>query len=197
MAEFFTASQIAALSATTVRCDFLIKMEFVSQTVYVWNGNTVLTTGGNTYKPLYGLGRVDGLGYGGGTSSESVTMTVDGIPDADNLILAAALSATPEADQQLCTISLQLFDSEWQPEGSPVPVFRGFMQPPRVSRSPMNGADGATQSITLVAENIYFNRSRPPHGRNTDRDQQARSPGDTFFGFVQSILYKIINYPDF
>ena len=97
----------------------------------------------------------------------------------------------------MLTIYLQLFTEDWQPSGMPIPIFRGFMQPPTVTRSAAQGAAGGTQSISLQAENIFFSRSRPPFGRNTDRDQQARSPGDKFFGFVSSLMSKTIIYPDY
>ena len=197
MADFFTADQIASLSAGTVRCDLLCTFDFASGVVRAWNGTTDLTVDGNTYKAMRGYGRIEGLGLSGGTLSEAVTLTLDGLPDMPLTFLASALAETSEVDQRMLTISLQLFDNDWQPVGVPIPLFHGFMQPPAVSRSQMHGVEGATQTITLTAENIFFGRSRPPHGRNTDRDQQARSPGDKFFGFVSSLLQKTIKYPDF
>lgn len=203
MADFFTADQLALLSASVVRCDFLVKFEFVSATLYAWNGNTPLVVDANTYQPMFGYGSIEGLGLSGGASSEAVTLSLNGLPGQSLDFLAAALADTPEVDQQLLTIYLQLFNNDdvpseaWQPVGSPIPLFRGFMQPPSVSRSPMQGEEGGTQSISVTAENIFFGRSRPPHGRNTDRDQQARHPGDKFFGFVSSLLNKVITYPDF
>ena len=197
MADFFTPAQVALLSASVVRCDFLCKFEFVSETLYAWNGNTPLVVGGNTYQPMYGYGAIDGLGLSGGASSEAVTLSLNGLPGQSLDFLAAALADTPEVDQQLLTIYLQLFTDDWQPSGTPIPIFRGFMQPPSVSRSPMQGTEGGQQSITVTAENIFYGRARPPHGRNTDRDQQARYPGDKFFGFVSSLLNKVITYPDF
>jgi hypothetical protein len=197
MAEFFTADQLSLLSATTVRCDLVCKFEFASSTEWAWNGNTDLIVGGNTYKPMRGYGRIDGLGLAAGTLSEVVTMTLDGLPDMPLDFLAKALADTEEVDQRIVTIGLQLFNNEWQPVGSPIPLFRGFTQPPVISRTPMEGAEGATQTVTITAENVFYGRSRPPHGRNTDRDQQARSPGDKFFGFVASLLSKVIRYPDF
>lgn len=198
MAEFFTADQIALLSAGAVRCDLLVKFEFASVTMYAWNGSTeLLALDGNTYLPMHGFGQIDGLGLNGGSASEAVTLSLDGLPGQELDILSRALSDTPDVDQQMLTIYLQLFTDDWQPSGMPIPLFRGFMQPPSVSRSAIQGTDGATQSISLTAENIFFSRARPPHGRNTDRDQQARSPGDKFFGFVSSLVMKSIKYPDY
>lgn len=195
--DFFTPDQIAMLSASTVRCDFLVKFEFASSTMRAWNGNTELVVGGDTYLPMFGFGQIDGLGMSGGTVSENVTLSLSGLPGQALDLLSVALDDTPEVDQQMLTIFLQLFTEEWQPAGTPIPIFRGFMQPPSVSRSAMQGTEGATQSISLTAENIFYSRSRPAYGRNTDRDQQARSPGDKFFGFVASLISKTITYPDY
>jgi hypothetical protein len=195
--DFFTPDQIAMLSASTVRCDFLVKFEFASSTMRAWNGNTKLVVGGDTYLPMYGFGQIDGLGMSGGTVSENVTLSLNGLPGQALDLLSVALADTPEVDQQMLTVFLQLFTDEWQPAGTPIPIFRGFMQPPSVSRSAMQGTDGATQSISLTAENIFYSRSRPAYGRNTDRDQQARAPGDKFFGFVASLISKTITYPDY
>lgn len=198
MSQFFTAEQIALLAAATVRADFLVKFEFVAKTEFAWNGNvSLLANDGNTYLPMFGLGQIDGLGLGGGTASESVTLSLDGLPGQALDWLTQALANTADVNQQMVTIALQLFGEDWQPVGMPIPVFRGFMQPPRVSRSTMSQDQGATQSISVTAENIFFGRARPPFGRNTDRDQQARYPGDKFFGFVNSLLFKTITYPDF
>lgn len=197
MSDFFTADQLAQLTATTVRVSLLVKFDFASGAQYAWNGYTELTVGGNTYLPMCGMGQVDGLGLSTNGANDSVTVSVSGLPDQALGFLAKALEDTPLVDQQLLTVYLQLFDDEWQTVGNPIPIFWGFMQPPKVSRTAMQGTEGAVQSIEITAENAFFNRSRPPYGRYTDRDQQARSPGDKFFGFVSSILMKTITYPDF
>ncbi|MER9135110.1 hypothetical protein NKI20_02205 [Mesorhizobium sp. M0830] len=197
LSDFFTSDQLALLTASRVFCSLLVKFDFQSGAEYAWNGNTALLTGGNTYLPMHGMGTIDGLGLSGNGASDNVTVSVDGLPDQALGFLAKALEDTPSVDQQLMTIYLQLFDSEWQNVGGPLPLWWGFMQPPRVSRTEMQGTDGAVQSISIVAENAFFNRSRPSYGRFTDRDQQARSPGDKFFGFVSSILVKTVTYPDY
>lgn len=197
MSDFFTTEQLTLLTASRVYCAFLVKFDWASGPQYAWNGHTELTVNGNTYLPMRGMGNIEGLGLSGTGASDSVTISVDGLPDQALAFLAKALEDTPLIDQQLVTVYLQLFDSEWQTVGNPIPIFWGFAQPPKVSRTEMQGTEGAVQSIQIVAENAFFNRSRPPYGRYTDRDQQARSPGDKFFGFVSSILMKVVTYPDF
>jgi hypothetical protein len=198
MSDFFTDEQIATLSATTVQCTFVVKFAFASSTIYAWNGNYSLTIGANTYQPMYGMGAIDGLGYSADGSSESVTLTLSGLPEQDGTdFLAAALDGTDEVSQRVVTISLALFDDDWQPVGAPLPLFYGFMQPPKVTRTPATQTEGSVQTITVAAENIFFNRAKPPYGRNNDRDQQARSPGDKIFGFVASLVNKTVTYPDY
>lgn len=199
MSAFFSADQIALLSATTVRADFLCKFDFASGILRAWNGNTILAdVDDNEYLPMFGFGTIDGLGLAGvGTTSEAITLSMDGLPGMPLDFLAKALEDTREVDQQMVTVSLQLFNDDWQVSGSPIPIFNGFMQPPKITRSAMDTLEGAVQSVRLMAENIFFGRSRPPFGRNTDRDQQARFPGDKFFGFVASLLFTKIRYPDY
>lgn len=197
MAAFFTPEQVAEFAKRQVRLDLLVEFRFASETMRVWNGNTVLETGGNTYLPMYGYGSIEGLGMASGTASESVSFQMSGLPSQTLDFLAMALDSINEVDQRIVIVSLQLFDEEWQPLGVPAPIFWGFMQPPRISRTEMNGTEGAIQSISMTAENAFFNRSRPPHGRYTDRDQQARSNGDKFFQFTPSLLHKVFTYPDY
>lgn len=196
MADFFTSAQLAILTATTVRVAPLAKFEFVSETVFAWNGNYPLTVGSDTYQPMRGIGAIEGLGLSAGGTSDYVTVSLNGLPDQEPNFLALALASNDEVIQQPLTIYLLLFDADWQAVGSPIFVFSGFMQPPKVTRTPMQDAEGGVQSISVTAENVFYNRAKPANGRYTDRDQQARSPGDKFFGFVASLLAKQVKYPD-
>lgn len=195
--DFFTTDEINRLSQTTVRFALLVEMQFASETKYVWNGDFEFVSGGRTWAPMYGTGSIDGIGISSGSESESVTIGVSGLPDQAIDILAKALEENDEVDQQSVRIYLQFFDGGWQPVGAPLGLWWGFMQPPEVTRTAMEGTAGAVQSISITAENAFFNRSRPPAGRYTDRDQQARSPGDKFCQFTPSLLFKTFTYPSY
>ena len=192
----FSPDQLALLAGKVVRVDMLAEFQFQSETMRAWNGNTPLVVGGHTWLPCFGAAVIDGLGVSGGGVSETVTFTLNGLPSQPNDFLRVALEETPDVVQQLVIVYLQLFGEDWQPVGSPTGIFWGFMQPPRVSRGPMQEDQGGEQAITLTAENAFFNRSRPPYGRYTDRDQQTRHPGDLVFQFVPTLLNKTIVYPD-
>lgn len=194
---FFTADQIAVLSAGAVRVAFLVEFGFTSQTMRLWNGEYALTSGGETWMPMKGHGKIDGLSVGSGETAANVEFTLSGVPDAELNLLALALEETPEANQRSVRVYLQLFDADWQPVGVPLGIWWGVLQPPRVQRSPQSEIDGSMQSISITAENAFFNRARPPAGRYTDRDQQKRSDGDTFFQFMPGLSAKTFIYPSY
>lgn len=194
---FFSADQLALLSAGDVRVAFLVEFQFDAETVHVWNGAHEISSGGKTWSPMKGAARIDGLSVGIQQQSDNVTFTLSGIGDADVDLLALALQETPDVAQRTVLVYLQLFDADWQPNGSPIAIWWGFMQPPSVSRTALDTDGQAHQTIALTAENAFFNRSRPPYGRYTDRDQQKRSPGDKFFQFTAGLLFSVWTYPDY
>lgn len=195
--SFFTPEQIAIVSSNAPRVDLLAKMEFKSSTIYAWNGEYELTINGNKYLPMHGIAQIEGLSQITTIQSQAVTITLNGIPTNKVDLLKLALEETPEANQQAITIYMQLFDNAWQPIGVPIGIWWGFMQPPRVSLSETTAESGASQTITLTAENAFLNKSRPSAGRYTDRDQQKRYPNDKFYQFASSLVNKTITYPDY
>lgn len=197
MSDYFTEEQLVMLSSSIVRIDFLVKFDFASETIRCWNGHYNLTTGGYKWLPLHGIATIDGIEYANTTASQSVTFGLSGLSDVGPDFLAKALEGTEETIQQLVTVYTQLFDEHWQPIGSPIAIWYGFMQPPEINTTEIQDLDGNTQMISMSAENIFFNRSKPPYGRYTDRDQQSRFDGDKFFQFISSLKRKLINYPDF
>lgn len=200
----FSASEIQTLSETQVRAAILVKMDFVSGAKYVWNGKTELLIGGNTYIPLHGLGRFDGLTFTREPVSQRFTVSIEGLPakttttpGSDLNVLALALSETDEVEGKTITVSYQFFGEDWQPVGSPVGLALGFMRKPRVDLSSIDGEDGPIQTIKIGCENMFYNRSLPPLGRYTDRDQQARYSGDLICQFQPDLRIKKWTYPSY
>ncbi len=189
---FFSAAEVARLQETTVRMAFLARLDFSPDPVYCWNGTTELVAGdGLTYQPLHGTGRIDNLNFARTSQSDRFEISLDGIPDSATDVLSVALSETAEVEDRLATILLQFFDDDWQTVGQPVTTAWGFMRKPRVTRA--NGV----QRVVVGCENIFFNRARPPAGRYTDRDQQARFDGDLICQFIPKLRNTTFTYPDF
>lgn len=70
----------------------------------------------------------------------------------------------------------------WQPLGSPLALFTGTMGPMSYSAEAVKG-----RAISLQCEGLWARRNAPPRGLWTDRDQQARHPGDK--GFERVAIY--------
>jgi len=191
---FFTPDEIEKLAGQVVRIGTLAEPNFKTGVQRYWNGDTVLETGSRLWQPLHGYGMIDNIPALGQGQAQSVTLTLSGVSED---VLVAAIGDTDNVSQQLITIYFQLFDEAWQATGSPIAVFWGFMQPPRVSRSIGTPEDGGDQVVTIECVNAFFNRSRPPFGRYTDADQQRRSPGDKFFSYIARTVYQQLTYPDY
>jgi hypothetical protein len=194
---FFTPAEIERFQSGKIRAAFLVKMEFESQTMGAWNGNRKLTINDVTYLPMFGAGTIDGLSFTNATISEQVTVSIAGV---NNDHLGMVLDEAGEVQDRLMTIYLQMFDDDWQPIAAAPAVFFGYMQPPNVAQEEVTqdaNASSPVQRIEVAAENIYFNRSRAPGGRYSERDQQLFSPGDKIFDFMPSLVFMQFAYPDF
>lgn len=192
--SFFTAQEIERFEGD-IRWQILAEMHFASKTIGVWNGMTELMVNGVEFLPAFGAGTIEGLSFSGGVTAEKVTLT---LPALEESLLGKMLAETSEVDQRLVKLYLQSFDEDWQPIAAAPIIFFGYMQPPRVSRTEVttDETDGPVQSGSLDCENIFFNAGLPSGGRNTDRDQQQRFPGDKVYQFVSSLKNKTLSYPD-
>lgn len=201
---FFTEDQIAELSASVVRAPLLLKLDFVSGAKYLWNGNTKIVAGGETYEPLYGLGQISGISFSRQPVSKRFTLSMEAVaaatadtPGSETNVLAIALSETDEVYGRVATVSMLFLDEDWQPVGNPVPLAFGLMRKPRVTRTRIDGGTGPIQRVSVGAENIFYNRALPAAGRFTDRDQQARFSGDLICQFQPLLRAKNFTYPDY
>ncbi|MBW8639003.1 hypothetical protein K1W69_17535 [Hoeflea sp. WL0058] len=197
MVDFFSPEEIEAMEQTVVRCALLVKFDFLSETVRVWNGERDLVAGGQTWTPLYGTGQVNNIEFSGEAVSDRFDLSIHAVPGVEPDIFAKALAETEEAEGRVVTVYFLLMDEEWQSYGAPVGVKWGYMRKPRVTWTNHDEESGGVRRISIGAENIWYNRSLPPAGRYTDADQQARSPGDLICQFVPSLRNKNFTYPDY
>lgn len=175
----FTAAQLALLSATTVRPAMLVSFAFDPVMRY-WNGSYTLTAGGYDWNGLGGLAQVDGLLESRAGQSSQVRFTLSGTSAEINRL---AMKQASEQAGVIATVYTLLMDADWQPVGNPIPIWTGITQPLTAASVTGEEGEGRLRSITLPAENLFFGRARPAAGLYTDRDQQARHPGDLFFEF--------------
>jgi hypothetical protein len=194
---YFSPAEAAQLAASTVRVATLVEFQFTGETTYLWNGFGNRNFGGHLYLGCGDLGGIDGLEEVRGTQSQQVTFTLSGVPDSPAGLLAKALDAADIIQGNLAIVSLQLFGEGWDAIGSPIPVYFGIMMPPRVERTAATETSGATRTLVLPTENIFFGRHRPPAGRYTDKEQQQRWPGDRFCEYVPQLVNLSLVWPDY
>src|SRR5688572_27529848 len=200
---YFTTDQAARLAATTVRVGTLVELQFTGQYTYLWNGfgQRVFTNTNSlpvTYLGCGDIGSIEGLEEIRGTQSQQVTFTLSGVPDSPAGLLAAALDSSDIIQGNLAIVSLQLFDEYWTAIGTPIPIYFGIMMPPRVERTPATETEGATRTLVLPTENLFFSRHRPPAGRYTDKEQQKRAGiDDRFCEYVPQLVSASIVWPDY
>lgn len=194
---FFSTAEANALAATTVRVASLVDLMFTDAPTYLWNGFGTRVFDGKAYLGCGDLGSIEGLEEARNPVSQQVTFTLSGVPDSPADLLAKALEETDIVQGNLAIVSLQLFDDDWQTVGDPIPIYFGIMQPPRVTREAATETSGARRLLVLPTENLFYGRGRPPAGRYTDREQQARYPDDRFCEYTSQLVNKTIIWPDF
>jgi hypothetical protein len=199
---FFSEDEAEALARSTVRVATLVDFMFGGDPpdegpVYLWNGFGTRQFAGKSYLGAGDLGNIDGLEEARAPVSHQVTFSLSGVPDSPADLLARTIAAADIVQGRLAIVSLQLFDGAWETAGSPIPIYFGLMQPPRVTLEPATETSGARRTLTLPTENLFFGRGRPAAGRYTDREQQTRFPGDRFCEHVATMVNLSLAWPDY
>jgi hypothetical protein len=194
---YFSAAEANALAATTVRVATLVDLEFTGSPVYVWNGFGTRIFDGKSYFGAGDLGSIEGLEEARSPVSQQVTFTLSTVVDSPADLLALALADPDIVQGNLAVVSLQLFDADWQVQGTLIPIYFGIMQPVRVTREAATAESGARRTMVLPTENLWYGRSRPSNGRYTSREQGWRHPGDKFCDYVSQLVNLTINFPDY
>mgnify|MGYP000078226926 CR=1 FL=1 len=166
----------AVLRDGTIAEAVLCWMDFATGAKRWWAGFGPLTHAGHDWEGVGDLISISDLTTDYQMSADPVTFTL--AATAEMMILARN-SRSAVTGRQVVVYS-QLFATTayegvgpWQPLAQPMPLFVGTMGPMTYD------ADGPAQRrITLQCEGFFARRNAPPRGLWTDRDQQARYPGD-------------------
>lgn len=163
------------LEGRVLRRSWLVRFDFASGTRRYWLGFGRLYAGSEYWE---GLSRPDGKGglvsladldLSPGTDQQPVTLTLSGVSPA---ALFALTNHATEVRNRRVVLYQQWFDEAWQPIGDPYARWAG-------TGDKLTGRRAAGKaSVTLTAENILVAKYLPANGMYTDRDQQARFPGD-------------------
>ena len=173
----------ARITATERGVAWLVSLEFTSGTVYFTSAPVEISSGGQTYLALGSLVDVANVQESADTAADhlSLKFTV-----ASAAMLAAALVDPAIYRGKAANLSLQLFDTGFQPAGAAVLRWRGYMDRMQISRSTGDKVGGV---IEVQCSRAGMARARRAEGlRLTDAQQQSRYPGDTGLRYVRTLL---------
>lgn len=194
---FFPQTIAAKLAGRTIGASLLVFMDFKDAPRRWWPGFGDLQAGGQTWQGTGELISVGGLDQPIGTVAPKATFTLSGV---DSTIVTLARQASDRVKDRRVTVYIQFFDAT--PDSASVQPWTNLDQPFAVWSGLMDQmiytADGpASRGITLTAESLWVNRRRPAYGLWTDRDQNARFPGDRGLEQVVNLVTKTIRWPTF
>ena len=194
---FFNETIAAKLKGRTIGASLLVFMDFKDAPRRWWPGFGDLQAGGHTWQGTGEFLSVSGLDQPFGTVAPKTTFTLSGI-DAE--LVRLARQASDRVKDRRVTVYIQFFDATpddagiqpWANLDQPYAIWTGIMDQMTYTA---NGP--AERGITVTAESLWTNRRRPPYGLYTDRDQNARFPGDRGLEQVVNLVTKTIRWPVF
>jgi len=166
------------LELPVVRSAWLMKAEFLSETMWAWDGRGNLTVGGQVYQGMGEVISIDGVESIPGTSAHPLTITMSGI---DPTLIGYAQDMD-EYKNRPFTLWQCLFDDELQPV-EPL-LFRGDGLMDLLS---ISMPDQSQRTITMTVESIWADRGQAAHATYSEADQRSRFPGDRGMDFQPEV----------
>lgn len=194
--SFFPETIAAKLAGREVAASLLVWMDFKDTERRWWAGFGDLNAGGQTWQGTGSMIQIDGLEQALGTNAPRTTFTLSGV---DSAIITLARQSSARVKDRACQVYIQFFEiapggdaMPWAPLDQPYTIWSGIMD------QMTYGSEGASQRrVSLTAESIWTGRRRPAYGFWTDRDQNARFPGDRGLEQVVNLVNKTIRWPTF
>lgn len=192
---FFPETVAAKLEGREIGAALLCHMDFRETPRRWWAGFGTLHAGGHDWIGTGEFIGIEGLQQPIGTVAPKTTFTLSGV---DATIVQMARQASDRVKDRRCTVYIQFFDltpddagnPPWTRLDNPYAIWSGRMDQLKYA------ADGPSQrTVTLTAESLWVNRKRPPYGFWTDRDQNARFPGDRGLEQVPDLVNKTARWP--
>jgi len=161
-------------------------MDFATGAKRWWAGFGPLDHAGHIWEGTGDLISISDLTTDYQMSADPVTFSLAATAE----MVALAVNAKAAVRGRQVVVYSQLFrtvahegNGPWQPLGQPMALFSGTMGPmTRTKEGPAN------RQLSLQCEGLWARRNAPPRGLLTDRDQQARAPGDK--GLERVALYE-------
>lgn len=192
----------AQLAGATVRWAPLVAIDLTSGMQRLWPGFGDRVLGGQTYRGIGNLGQIEVLEQGPGQAAvERIYRLFGSAAMLSNFAADADSAAGREVVEYMQFFETRETDEdgnwvEWQPVGDPIENYWGVMGELRVERPEAAISEQITRVVEVSTTNAFTNRRRPPNAFYTDRDQKARSSGDTIFIAMASVNRRF-RWPNF
>lgn len=180
-----TAAVDTELGKTTTAPRYLVKIEFDSGDVRLWNGLGDLTVFGEVYSGVGRLGSVESMTETQDVVATGITLTLHIMPTADqpdavDAILNIAL--VEEYQGRPVTIwQAQIDHTDGTLIDDPFIRFKGKLDVMEDSEMP------GSAIIKITAENRLITLERVRRRLYTPEDQKVSHPSDTFFDYVAAL----------
>ena len=188
---FFPDTIAAKLSGREVGMALLTHADFREVERRWWAGFGTLRAGGQDWIGVGDMIAIDGLAQPVGTNAPKTTFTLSGV---DATIVQMARQASDRVKDRRIRCFIQFFEivgpEEWKPLDAPYAIWSGLMD-----QMSYTASGHSQRTVSLTAESLWVNRKRPPYGFFTDRDQNARFPGDRGLEQVVNLVQKTIRWP--
>lgn len=174
---FFTAGQQALAAGERVGHTRLVLFDFEGAPMRVWEGGAgVIEVDGEDWQGLGRYGQMSELPGGFNDAAGNVTFTLSGV-DAE--IVRLARSEQSKVKGRDVTIYGQFLSAPG------VPIYSKYVMGVfTMDTMTFRGSGPRNRSIELVGESIWANRNGAAYANYSDRDQQARFPGDKGLEFI-------------
>ena len=205
--SLFPDTIAAGLAKKKVQLAYLVRFDFTSETVRLWQGNGRLKTNdGSRWLAIGQLGSMSGIeqAVNGEAPEMSFTLTIRDDPEDEDpagisILRLARDEFEAEVKGRLVYVLAQFFGVDdpadpdnQRPLDNPFPIACGRCLTPSFNLDKRSGE----RSVTIKAESLFSLRSRPNFATYTDADQQKRFPGDKGFQFMGNLVSKVVAWPD-
>lgn len=180
----FSQTVDAYLRGQAIHMGTLLELDFKTAGNYrIWTGDGPLKTNdGRKWQGIGNIAQISGLERPTGGLATQASFTIA----ADKSLVKLLLEDKEEYFNRPITVFMQPFAIDMGPLDTPAAIWSGYMDAPSID----NAQGGSIRTLTISAESIFTNRATPPYGTYSDRDQQARYPGDTGCTYLSTLIFK-------
>ena len=176
MARSLTGAMITEIKSSFLRPVAFVEIEFTDGFTRVWTGIGDKSFLGFTWSGVGDLGKISPINESIQLRADGIRLSLSGIPQS---MITDVLSNVRRG--QAVNVYFGILDDNENIIADPYPPFKGQIDVPMIDEG------GATATVTITAENLYYDLNRSRERRFTPEDQLIDFPGDLGFDYVAGI----------